>query len=239
MSPFFAPIAAVVSLGLSLGARLRRSFELVAGVTVGIGIGDLIISGIGSGPWQISLVVVLAMSVAVLLNSGPNCLPMQAGNSAVLVATLIPPGGSGGPDRMIDALVGGLVGIAVVAIIPTHPVRCARKDAASILGTASEVLQLVADGLVANDPDPIVKALQKARATQGAIDGLRSNLLGGRRRSAESPRCTGTVDRASKGSWRQPGSHRQRDAQHSSARASFVDVGQGDDEKSSILVWWL
>ncbi len=185
-APFFAPIAAVVSLGLSLGARLRRSFELVAGVTVGIGIGDLIISGIGSGPWQISLVVVLAMSVAVLLNSGP-IFSMQAGNSAVLVATLIPPGGSGGPDRMIDALVGGLVGIAVVAIIPTHPVRRARKDAASILGTASEVLQLVADGLVANDPDPIVKALQKARATQGAIDGLRSNLLGGREISRISP----------------------------------------------------
>lgn len=201
-APFFAPIAAVVSLGLSLGARLRRSFELVAGVTVGIGIGDLIISGIGSGPWQISLVVVLAMSVAVLLNSGP-IFSMQAGNSAVLVATLIPPGGSGGPDRMIDALVGGLVGIAVVAIIPTHPVRRARKDAASILGTASEVLQLVADGLVANDPDPIVKALQKARATQVPSTGCAVTFSAGGR-SAESPRCTGTVGLASKGSWRQP-----------------------------------
>lgn len=185
-APFFAPIAAVVSLGLSLGARLRRSFELVAGVTVGIGIGDLIISGIGSGPWQISLVVVLAMSLAVLLNSGP-IFSMQAGNSAVLVATLIPPGGSGGPDRMLDALVGGLVGIAVVAIIPTHPVRRARKDAAAILATSADVLQLVADGLIANDADPIVRALRKARATQSAIDGLRSNLKGGREISRISP----------------------------------------------------
>lgn len=185
-APFFAPIAAVVSLGLSLGARLRRSFELVAGVTVGIGIGDLIISGIGSGAWQISLVVVLAMSVAVLLNSGP-IFSMQAGNSAVLVATLIPPGGTGGIDRMIDALVGGLVGIAVVAIIPTHPVRRARKDAAAILATSSEVLALVADGLRANDPEPIVKALRKARATQSAIDGLRTNLKGGQEISRISP----------------------------------------------------
>lgn len=124
--PFFAPIAAVVSLGLSLGARLRRSVELVCGVTVGIGIGDLIISFIGSGPWQIALVVAMAMGTAVALNSGP-IFSMQAGNSAVLVATLIPPGGSGGVDRMVDALVGGLVGIAVVAVIPTHPVRRARR----------------------------------------------------------------------------------------------------------------
>ncbi|MGC0365676.1 uncharacterized membrane protein YgaE (UPF0421/DUF939 family) [Rhodococcus sp. 27YEA15] len=185
-SPFFAPIAAVVSLGLSLGARLRRSFELVAGVTVGIGVGDLIISWIGSGPWQLCLVVALAMSTAVLLDNGP-IFSMQAGSSAVLVATLIPPGGSGGVDRMLDALVGGLVGVAVVAIIPTHPVRRARKDAAGILSTASSVLSLVADGLVANDPEPIEKALRKARATQAAIDGLRSNLVGGREISRISP----------------------------------------------------
>ena len=133
--PFFAPIAAVVSLGLSLGARLRRSVELVCGVTIGIGVGDLIISMIGSGPWQIALVVVMAMSTAVLINGGV-IFAMQAGNSAVLVATLIPPGGTGGIDRMVDALVGGLVGIAVVAMVPTHPVRRARRDAAGILATA-------------------------------------------------------------------------------------------------------
>ncbi|MGZ4558233.1 MAG: FUSC family protein, partial [Mycobacteriaceae bacterium] len=64
--PFFAPIAAVVCLGVSLGARLRRSVELVAGVSVGILVGDLLISQIGSGSWQIGLVVLLAMSTAVL-----------------------------------------------------------------------------------------------------------------------------------------------------------------------------
>lgn len=184
--PFFAPIAAVVSLGVSLGARLRRSAELVAGVTVGIGVGDLIISAIGSGPWQIALVVVLAMSTAVLLDGGP-IIAMQAGSSAVLVATLIPPGDSGGVDRMVDALTGGLVGIAIVALIPTHPVWRARKDAAKVLGTASEVLQKVADGLVANDPKPIEEALKKARATQSDIDALRTNLKGGREIARISP----------------------------------------------------
>ncbi|MGW6378071.1 FUSC family protein [Rhodococcus sp. NPDC055112] len=185
-NPFFAPIAAVVSLGLSLGARLRRSVELLAGVTVGIGIGDLLISQIGTGAWQIVLVVLLAMSTAIFLDGGP-IISMQAGTSAVLVATLIPPERGGGPDRMIDALIGGLVGILVVAFVPTHPVLRARQHAAAILGTAGEVLQLVADGLVENDPEPIVKALQKARDTQSAIDGLRSNLVGGREISRVSP----------------------------------------------------
>ncbi|QBJ98607.1 aromatic acid exporter family protein [Rhodococcus sp. ABRD24] len=184
--PFFAPIAAVVSLGLSLGARLRRSVELVCGVTVGIGVGDLLISLIGTGAWQITLVVALAMSTAVLIGSGP-IFSIQAGTSAVLVATLLPPGDAAGFDRMVDALVGGLVGIAVVAIVPTHPVRRARRDAAGILSTSSEVLQLVADGLVANDPKPIEEALRKARATQPAIDSLRGNLSGGKEISRISP----------------------------------------------------
>jgi len=184
--PFFAPIAAVVSLGLSLGARLRRSVELVCGVTVGIGVGDLIISVIGTGAWQITLVVTLAMGAAVLIGSGP-IFSMQAGTSAVLVATLLPPGDVAGVERMVDALVGGLVGVAVVAVVPTHPVRRARRDAAGILATAGEVLQLVADGLVENDPKPIEKALRKARATQSAIDSLRSNLSGGKEISRISP----------------------------------------------------
>ena len=45
--PFFAPIAAVVSLGLSLGQRWRRALEVTIGVTVGVAVGDLIISVIG------------------------------------------------------------------------------------------------------------------------------------------------------------------------------------------------
>ncbi|MEV0945412.1 FUSC family protein [Rhodococcus sp. NPDC049939] len=198
-SPFFAPIAAVVSLGLSLGARLRRSVELVAGVTIGIGVGDLLIAAIGTGTWQIALVVGLAMSAAVLLNSGP-IFSMQAASSAVLVATLLPPGDSAGVDRMVDALTGGLVGIAVVAVIPTHPIGRARKQAANILGTATEVLRMVADGLVSNDDKPIEEALQKARATQGSIDSLRAQLAGGREISRISPlywNTRGRLDRLS------------------------------------------
>jgi hypothetical protein len=128
----------------------------------------------------------MAMGTAVALNSGP-IFSMQAGNSAVLVATLIPPGGSGGVDRMVDALVGGLVGIAVVAVIPTHPVRRARREAANVLATAADVLRKVETGLVENNPKPIEAALREARATQSAIDAMRANISGGKEVSRISP----------------------------------------------------
>ena len=68
ITPFFAPVAAVVSLGVSLGQRMRRALELVVGVSIGVGVGDLLIAYIGSGSWQITLVVALAMSTAVIEN---------------------------------------------------------------------------------------------------------------------------------------------------------------------------
>ena len=45
---FFAPVAAVVCLGITLGQRLRRVIELIVGVGRGVGVGDLLISAIGT-----------------------------------------------------------------------------------------------------------------------------------------------------------------------------------------------
>ena len=127
--PFFAPIAAVISLGVSLANRLRRVVELVVGVSLGVLVGDLLISVIGSGRWQIMLVVALAMAAAVFAD-GATLLVDQAGASAVLVATLLPPGQAGGIDRCVDALIGGLVGVAVAAADAGRPGRARAPDLA-------------------------------------------------------------------------------------------------------------
>src|SRR4051794_3705071 len=77
-SPFFAPIAAVITLASSVGQRLRRTTELVLGVAIGIGLGDSIILLIGSGPWQIGLVVVLAVLVATAVGGGAPLVVQSA-----------------------------------------------------------------------------------------------------------------------------------------------------------------
>src|SRR5262245_61482401 len=67
-APLFAPVAAIVSIDMTLGQRLRRAIELILGASVGVGVGALVISAAGTGPWQIAVVVALATSLAVLLN---------------------------------------------------------------------------------------------------------------------------------------------------------------------------
>jgi uncharacterized membrane protein YgaE (UPF0421/DUF939 family) len=176
--PFFAPIAAVICLGVSLGARLRRVVELVVGVSVGLLVGDLLIALIGSGGWQITLVVLLAMAVAVFAD-GATLLVAQAGSSAVLVATLLPPGDSGGIDRAIDALIGGAIGVLVVAVLPTDPVGPVRRQARVLLDELSGVLRASADALRRRDVEAAAAALRRARASQPLIDDVRDELRGG------------------------------------------------------------
>jgi uncharacterized membrane protein YgaE (UPF0421/DUF939 family) len=184
--PFFAPIAAVISLGVSLGSRLRRVAELVVGVSLGVLVGDLLISAIGSGTWQIMLVVALAMAAAVFTD-GATLLVAQAGASAVLVATLLPPGEAGGFDRCIDALIGGALGLLVAAVLPSDPVGPVCRESRTLLDELAAVLSDTAAALRKRDAEAASAALARARASQPLIDELRAALRGGHEVTRVSP----------------------------------------------------
>lgn len=184
--PFFAPIAAVLSLGVALGSRLRRTVELVVGVSLGVLVGDLLISAVGTGVWQITLVVMLAVAAAVFADGG-TLIVAQAGASAVLVATLLPPGESGGLDRCVDALIGGVVGVLVVAVLPSHPLGPVRRQARRALDELSAVLFGVADALRSRDESAASAALTRARACQPVVDEMRAAVRSGREVTAVAP----------------------------------------------------
>lgn len=184
--PFFAPMAVVICIGVGFGQkRLRRVVELVLGVSVGIGVGDLLISQIGAGWWQLALVLGLAMTISVVLGGG-TLVTLQAGTSAILVATLLPPGDTGGLDRMVDALLGGLLGIVVVAILPGDPWDVLEKRMRELLGELATALRAAADAIDQRDRDVAQRALRRAR-TQQAGDDFRAALRAAQEISAISP----------------------------------------------------
>ncbi|MEU8246059.1 FUSC family protein [Nonomuraea sp. NPDC048916] len=185
-SPFFAPIAVLICVGVGLGQRLRRVAELVVGVSLGVGVGDLLVAWIGSGPWQIALVVALAMATAALLDSG-TLFVLQAGSSAVLVAALVPGDSTGGLDRMLDALTGGAIGVAVVALLPASPFNLAAKHASEVLDALSTVLEQAAEAIEKRDVDLAAEALEGARGTQAAIEEFEQALATGKEIAMISP----------------------------------------------------
>ncbi|MEU6726298.1 FUSC family protein [Nonomuraea wenchangensis] len=173
--PFFAPISVLICVGVGLGQRLRRVAELIVGVSLGVGVGDLLMAWIGSGPWQIALVVALAMAIAVLLDGGALFVA-QAGSSAVLVATLVPVEGAGGLDRMADALTGGVIGIAAVALMPASPFTIAGKHLSDVLDALSTALERAAEAIERRDVDLAAEALEAARDTQALVEELEKAL---------------------------------------------------------------
>jgi uncharacterized membrane protein YgaE (UPF0421/DUF939 family) len=170
--PFFAPVAAVVSIGSALGQRLRRTVELVVGVSLGVGLGDLLIRVIGDGTAALMLMVALAMSLAVLLDGG-QLLVSQAATSSVLVATLVAYGGTAGFDRCWNALVGGGVGAAVgLVLLPLNPLVVARRAVSPLIAAARVGLVALADALQDADYEAARGALRGLRGLDPAITAL-------------------------------------------------------------------
>jgi uncharacterized membrane protein YgaE (UPF0421/DUF939 family) len=178
--PFFAPVAAVITLGLAVGRRRRRAIEMAIGVAVGIGVSDALVMAIGTGALQIALVVAIAMTAALLVGGGP-LLASQAATSAVLVATLQPPGGGFAFERSLDALTGATVALLVATVIlPVEPVHLARRAIGPVLDRLASALDAVGAALEARDLDTAEEALVLARAIEPDLVNLREALVAAR-----------------------------------------------------------
>lgn len=164
-APFFAPIAAVITLASSVGQRARRTVELVLGVAIGIGVGDALILLIGSGPWQIGLIVLLAVVIATAVGGG-SPLIVQSASSAVLVATLT--SATGLPwTRFFDALVGGGVGLTVMTLLlPLNPLSVVKRAADPALRALADGLREVGAAMAGRDADAAELALARLRAAE-------------------------------------------------------------------------
>ncbi|HEY3530714.1 MAG TPA: FUSC family protein [Nocardioides sp.] len=166
-TPFFAPVAAVVSLGTSYGQRLRRVAEVTVGVALGVFGGDLLVRLIGTHAWSITLIVGLAMSAAALLYGG-QVFTIQAAVQSIVVATLIPDPGAAF-TRWTDALIGGGVAIVAATVVPAAPLRRPREQAAKVSRKIRDLLQAAADVMTTGDVEPALDLLAEARSTDHLI----------------------------------------------------------------------
>ena len=167
--PLFAAIAAYVSLGFGVDRRPRKVAELAFGVSVGVAFGEIFKLIFGSGPLQVAVVLVLAVSVARLIDGAPM-LAMQAGVQSVVVVALPVAAGGSGFGRWTDALVGGAMALLVAALLPLDVRRRARRLAESGLTEIAATLAGVARGIRAGQSNAVDEALTRARGSQTVID---------------------------------------------------------------------
>ena len=190
--PAFAAIAAVICVGATYGQRGERALQLTGGVVLGITAASLLINAIGTGAPQLGLLVVLAMTAALLIGGG-EMLMVEAAVSAILLVTLDPVAGDGFSfNRIAEAVIGGASALAVGAILfPPDPSLAAGRAGQAAFAALGRTLERIAAGLEQRDPETAQEALADARAVDPLVAAVRDSLAESREAARLAPRGRG------------------------------------------------
>jgi uncharacterized membrane protein YgaE (UPF0421/DUF939 family) len=162
--PFFAPIAAAITLSTSRIQRSRRIAQLIMGVLLGIGIAELLVAILGATTVALGVIVFATMLIALAIGFGFFAEGMmfanQAAAAAILIVTLHRSGT--GSERVVDALVGGAVALVIgVLLFPAHPLSLLEEAERDVLRSLARMLERVCEALRTNRPAPHDFALEK------------------------------------------------------------------------------
>jgi uncharacterized membrane protein YgaE (UPF0421/DUF939 family) len=186
--PAFAAIAAVIAVGVTHGQRAGRALQLVGGVILGITVASLIISVIGTGAWQIAVLVVLAMVTATALGAAEMVVVESAVSAILLVA--IDPGAADGfvANRILEGAIGGAVALTVSSFLfPPDPALAPGRAAQAMFVELGRALERIATALEAGDADAAERALVDARGIDDLIRSVEAEVTTGRETARYTP----------------------------------------------------
>ncbi|HEX5782107.1 MAG TPA: FUSC family protein [Solirubrobacteraceae bacterium] len=186
--PAFAAIAAVIAVGVTHGQRAGRALQLVGGVILGITIASLLISVIGTGAWQIAVLVVLAMVTATALG-GREMVVVEAAVSAILLVALDPGAADGFVvNRILEGAIGGAVALVVSSLLfPPDPALAPGRAAQAMFVELGRALERIATALEARDPGAAERALDDARGIDDLIRSVEEEVSTGRETAKYTP----------------------------------------------------
>ncbi|MFU8874439.1 FUSC family protein [Micromonospora sp. SL4-19] len=161
-APVFAPVAALATIASATGQRARQTVELLIGVGLGISVADVLLYFVGSGAWQIAVVVSASIAIGLLVAGRSGALVSQAGATATLFATLAGNERSLELPRIIDAAVGASVGFLTVALLlPLDPLRTVDRAAQPFFTDLAAAIHTSAQALAGRDRNLAMQALDR------------------------------------------------------------------------------
>jgi len=162
--PVFAAIAALLVVLPSVNQSFTKALERSVGVIVGVLIATGLSLLFGQQSWVVLLAIVVAMLVAWMLRATPG-MGNQVAISAMLVLAL----GASSPqyavDRILETIIGVVIGIIVNAlIVPPVNTAPARRDLGLLGGELAATLDRLADALPAtHEPAALQELMLEAR----------------------------------------------------------------------------
>jgi uncharacterized membrane protein YgaE (UPF0421/DUF939 family) len=194
--PFFAPVAAAVSLSKGTHLRGQRALQLIVGVVLGIGIGAAVKAVAGSPPGAsgavaIAVAALIALVAALALGGGlfeqGVLFVNQSATSAILMIAVA--GAATASTRLSDALIGGGVTLVItVVLFPAAPLTliqdAVQQVFAALRDTFAHLAELAGPGGTADR----AWALDAGQRIQAQLDGLQEARSTARQDASLAPR---------------------------------------------------
>lgn len=160
--PFFSSIVAFIIIGFGIEKKMRKIVEMSCGVMLGVLLGELARGLIGSGTWQILVVVFVAGMLSRFIDSS-NLFGFQVAIQSLLVMIMpltpsMTPGG-----RVLDAITGVLVAIVIHLLLSGDPRRLQSRAAASFYRELEDTLVSLALSARSGDRGIAQAALRNIR----------------------------------------------------------------------------
>jgi uncharacterized membrane protein YgaE (UPF0421/DUF939 family) len=173
-NPIFSVTVAITALGFTRDARPRRILSTATGMIIGIALSEILLLIIGPGLWQMSLVLLIALTAARLI-SGSAAFALTVGIQAMLVYIMPAPEG-GAFIRSLDGAIGGATALLFTAIIPRDPRGLAAKDANKLFEIFLDSLDALKLAVRNVDVAIVDEALTRVRRSQPLVDNWRMSL---------------------------------------------------------------
>ena len=217
--PVFAPLAAVLTVQVTIWQSVSRGLQRVAGVMVGVLVAGVFAHVAGIHAWSIAVVIFVSLLVGRAMRLGTQGA-IQVPISALLVLVLGATTGGYGFDRVIDTAIGAACGILVnLAVFPrihlgeaNARVRSLGEALASLVrGVATWVTSAEA-ATVTSPRDPALTSAP-ADTAAAAVPEDPDSLLGAARLLSDQVTAAARAVSNAEESWRwHPAGRRQRDA---------------------------
>jgi len=176
--PYFAPLAAILCLQVTVAESVWKGYQRLLGITVGVILAEFMTQTWGVHAWSIALLVFIGTGLASLFRFGDQAVP-QVGVSAMMVMTV-----GGGHyayalDRVGDTIIGAVVSIIVnMFVFPpdfsSEAVKAVQTAAAELATHYDEIADCLQTGMRANQVAQIRMRthayLERLHRTQSWLD---------------------------------------------------------------------
>ncbi|MGC8488328.1 MAG: FUSC family protein [Clostridia bacterium] len=182
--PYFAPLAAVLTVQVSVAQSLARGGQRILGVVGGIAVSLLLAHALGVSAWSVGVLLFVGMAGATLLGFGPAAVT-QVGISALLILALKATPAYAAA-RLLDTIIGAVTAIVVNAVvIPPDSTPLAVRETEELaleLGRELHALARACEG-----DGTFLAVLERMRRLGGEVDQAKARVRAAREGLLYSP----------------------------------------------------